>query len=150
MVALMTQLLEVRESDVVLEIGTGSGYQTALLAELAHVVYTIERIESLIRRAETILKSIGYDNIYYKEGDGSEGWEKNAPYDKILVTAAAPVVPGILRNQLADNGKLVIPVGDYKTYQVLNVITRIGSSFVTEQSIGCRFVPLVGKSAFHL
>jgi protein-L-isoaspartate(D-aspartate) O-methyltransferase len=150
MVAFMTQLLEIGESERVLEIGTGSGYQTAILAELGAFVYTVERIDSLITRAERLLKNIGYLNIAFISADGSEGWEKDAPYDKIMVTAAAPLIPEKLKQQLADNGKMVIPIGDYRTYQVLNVITRIGRSFSIEESIGCRFVPLVGKDAFQV
>jgi protein-L-isoaspartate(D-aspartate) O-methyltransferase len=150
MVALMTQLLDLRKSDTVLEIGTGSGYQTAVLADLASHVYTMERIDTLCSKAETLLTSIGYENITFVNEDGSEGWEKMAPYDKILVTAAAPVVPESLKLQLRDNGKLVIPVGDYRTYQILKIITRIGNSFRIEDSIGCRFVPLLGKNAFSL
>jgi protein-L-isoaspartate(D-aspartate) O-methyltransferase len=147
-VALMTELLELRASDKVLEIGTGSGYQTAILAELGREVYTVERIESLIKRAEMTLSSLGYTNIFYLNDDGSKGWDKHAPYDKIIVTAAAPNVPENLKKQLADNGKIVIPVGDYKTYQVLYVITRVGNFFDKRESIGCRFVPLVGENAF--
>jgi protein-L-isoaspartate(D-aspartate) O-methyltransferase len=148
MVALMTQLLDLRDTDNVLEVGTGSGYQTAILAELARHIYTIERIDSLLLKAESLLRSLGYTNISFLNEDGSGGWEPNAPYDKIIVTAAAPAIPILLKNQLSDNGKLVIPVGDYKTYQVLKVVTRIGNSFREDESIGCRFVPLVGKNAF--
>jgi len=147
-VALMTELLELRASDKVLEIGTGSGYQTAVLSELSREVYSIERIESLYSRAKLILENSGYTNIIFRNCDGSEGWEEYAPFDKIIVTAAAPQIPEILKKQLADNGKLVIPIGDYKTFQILFVVTRIGNSFETMESINCRFVPLIGKNGF--
>ncbi len=150
MVALMTELLDCSENDKVLEIGTGSGYQTAVLAELSKYVFTIERIEPLLRRAERLLTSIGYTNITFINDDGSGGWEPDAPYDKILVTAAAPQIPEKMKHQLRDNGRLVIPVGDFRSYQVLKVITRIGDSFLTSESISCRFVPLLGKNAFFV
>jgi protein-L-isoaspartate(D-aspartate) O-methyltransferase len=149
-VALMTELLELGESDRVLEIGTGSGYQTAVLAELCLHVYTIDRIPELLVRAKNLLTEIGYTNITFINEDGSDGWAENAPYDKILVTAAAPVIPERLKQQLSDNGKMVVPVGDFRTYQVLKIITRIANSFNIEESIGCRFVPLLGKDAFTL
>ncbi|MBN2532103.1 MAG: protein-L-isoaspartate(D-aspartate) O-methyltransferase [Spirochaetales bacterium] len=147
-VALMTDLLQIRETNRILEIGTGSGYQTALLAELAEEVYTIERIPELLKRAKMILNSLGYVNIYFREGDGTVGWSDEGLFHRIIVTAAAPFIPEELKNQLADNGILVIPVGDYHSYQVLKVIQRTGTRFETRESIGCRFVPLIGKYAF--
>jgi protein-L-isoaspartate(D-aspartate) O-methyltransferase len=147
-VALMTQLLNVNPADKVLEIGTGSGYQTAILAELAQEVYTIERVPALLKRAAMVLSSLGYHNIHTRISDGSEGWEEKAPFQRIIVTAAAPSVPEKLKKQLTDNGKMVVPVGDYRTYQVLMVINRIGNSFEIKENIGCRFVPLIGKYAF--
>ncbi|MBN2441138.1 MAG: protein-L-isoaspartate(D-aspartate) O-methyltransferase [Spirochaetales bacterium] len=147
-VALMTDLLSIQKNDKVLEIGTGSGYQTAVLAELSEKVYTIERIHELSKHAQLILNGLGYDNIYFIEGDGSIGYPEQGPFDKIIVTAAAPIVPEELKNQLSDNGILVIPVGDYRSYQVINVIRRIGTLFEVKESIGCRFVPLIGKYAF--
>jgi protein-L-isoaspartate(D-aspartate) O-methyltransferase len=148
-VALMTDLLDVHSTSKVLEIGTGSGYQTAVLAELSEHVYTIERIPELSRRAKMILDTIGFENIHFREGDGTVGWKDESPFDRIIVTAAAPFVPEKLKNQLADNGILVVPVGDYRSYQVLKVIRRTGSFFEENESIGCRFVPLIGKDAFN-
>ena len=148
-VALMTDLLDLQSTNKVLEIGTGSGYQTAILAELAECVYTIERIPELSRRATMILENSGFKNINFREGDGTVGWKSESPFDRIIVTAAAPVIPGELKKQLADNGILVIPVGDYRSYQVLKIIRRIGSFFEEKESIGCRFVPLIGKDAFN-
>lgn len=147
-VALMTELLQIQDNNRILEIGTGSGYQTAVLAELAEEVYTIERIPELLKRAKMILKGLGYANIFFREGDGTIGWTEESPFDRIIVTAAAPFIPEGFKNQLADNGILVVPVGDYRSYQVLKVIQRTGNTFETRESIGCRFVPLIGKYAF--
>lgn len=147
-VALMTELLQLEEHNRVLEIGTGSGYQTAVLAELAEQVYTIERISDLSKRAKMILKNLGYINIFFREGDGTIGWPEEGPYHRIIVTAAAPFIPEELKNQLDNDGILVVPVGDYRSYQVLKVIQRTGTTFETRESIGCRFVPLIGKYAF--
>jgi len=148
MVAFMTEQLGLRGCEKVLEIGTGSGYQTAVLAELAEQIYTIERIPYLLDRSKEILKKLGYSNIEFKVADGSDGWVEEEPFDGILVTAAVPSIPDSLKVQLADNGTLVIPVGDYKTYQLLTVVKRIGKRFETRESIGCRFVPLIGKIGF--
>jgi len=149
MVALMTEELQLRGEERVLEIGTGSGYQTALLAELVQVVYTVELIPSLIKRARKVLDELGYTNVVYRIGDGSEGWDKHSPYDRILVAAAAATIPQHLTAQLADNGILVIPVGDSRHYQTLVVIRRTGSRFDTRESIGCRFVPLVRPNSAY-
>ncbi len=148
-VALMTDLLSIQKNNKILEIGTGSGYQTAVLAELSDKVYTIERIHELSKHAKTILDGMGYKNIYFLEGDGTIGYSEQGPFDRIIVTAAAPLIPEELKHQLADNGILVIPVGDYRTYQVIKVIRRIGTLFEVKESIGCRFVPLIGKYAFE-
>jgi protein-L-isoaspartate(D-aspartate) O-methyltransferase len=142
-VAYMTQALNLRGDERVLEIGTGSGYQTAVLAELCKQVYTVEIVETLLKQAKRLLDAFGYTNIEYKTGDGSKGWADQAPFDRIIVTAAAETIPAALKKQLNDNGILVIPVGDYKRYQDLLVIRKIGTSFQTEESIGCRFVPLI-------
>ena len=149
-VAFMTMLLKLQKEDRVLEIGTGSGYQTAILAELVQKVYTIERIPDLSKRAKRVLDKIGYKNILYRDSDGTVGWEEEAPFDKIIITAAAPEVPVKLKYQLSDNGVMVVPVGDYKTYQILHIISRKGNTFETKESIGCRFVPLIGKNAFKM
>jgi protein-L-isoaspartate(D-aspartate) O-methyltransferase len=142
-VAYMTQALHLRGDERVLEIGTGSGYQTAILAELCKEVYTVEIIEVLLKQARRLLDALGYSNIRFLHADGSIGWREFAPYDRIIVTAAAPVMPAAIKMQLKDNGIMVIPVGDYKKYQDLLVVRKIGNRFQTEESIGCRFVPLV-------
>ncbi len=146
MVALMTQELELRGNERVLEIGTGSGYQTAILAELAKEVYTIERIPALMKRAQLLLKKLGYKNIYFRTGDGVVGWKRYAPYDRILVAAAAPSIPYPYKEQLADNGILVIPIGGVKNYQTLIIIRRVENLFESRESVGCRFVPLVDEA----
>ena len=150
-VALMMQILELKESDKVLEIGTGSGYQTALLAEIVKEVYTVERISSLIQRAEDLLNNLGYKNIFYKFGDGTLGWkDRNSElnsFDKIIVTAAAPDIPVSLTSQLAMNGKLIIPTGN-RTLQQLVVITRTKDGYIHTNEGGCTFVPLIGDEGW--
>jgi protein-L-isoaspartate(D-aspartate) O-methyltransferase len=143
MVAVMTQELRLRGGERVLEIGTGSGYQTAILAELAGEVYTVERIPALLKRAKARLDRLGYANIRYRIGDGSLGWPEQAPFDRILVAAAAEEVPPPLKVQVADNGILVLPLGEVFSYQVLMILRRRGRHFESRESIGCRFVPLV-------
>jgi protein-L-isoaspartate(D-aspartate) O-methyltransferase len=145
MVALMSEEMRLRGTERVLEIGTGSGYQTAILAELSAEVYTVELIPELLERSQELLDEIGYRNISYRCADGSLGWPEYAPYDRVLVAAAAASVPRPLTSQLADNGILVIPVGDSRHYQTLSIVRRVGKRFETRESIGCRFVPLVGK-----
>jgi len=147
MVALMTQELRLRAGMRVLEIGTGSGYQTAILAEMGGRVYTIERLEPLLTRARHALESLGHENIQFRLGDGSLGWPEQAPFDRIIVTAGAPRVPPALQEQLADQGVLVIPVG-HSLSQELRVITRNGDRFESRDAGGCVFVPLVGKDAW--
>lgn len=144
MVALMTEAAAPRPTDKVLEIGTGSGYQTAILASLCKWVYTVERIRSLALKARKVLDQLRLHNVSIKIGDGSEGWEENAPYDAIIVTAGAPDVPKPLKDQLADGGRLIIPVGD-RFSQTLYKIVRRGDEFIQEDLGGCRFVDLVGK-----
>ena len=150
-VALMMQILELKESDKVLEIGTGSGYQTALLAEIVNKVYTVERIGSLIDGAEKLLNNLGYENIYYKFGDGTLGWKDGEPkqnmFDKIIVAAGAPDIPVSLTRQLAMNGKLVIPTGD-RTLQQLVVITKTEDGYIHTNEGGCTFVPLIGDEGW--
>jgi protein-L-isoaspartate(D-aspartate) O-methyltransferase len=145
MVALMSEEMRLRGTERVLEIGTGSGYQTAILAELAAEVYTVELIPELLERSQELLDEIGYKNISYRCADGSLGWSEYEPYDRILVAAAAASVPRPLTSQLADNGILVIPVGDSRHYQTLSIVRRVGKRLETRESIGCRFVPLVGN-----
>ena len=147
-VAYMTSQLALRGEEKVLEIGTGSGYQTAILSQLCHSVCTVERIPYLLKRANRVLAQQGRTNIEYRIGDGSEGWLERAPFDGILVAAAVPRIPDALKGQLADNGRLVTPVGNYKTYQMLTIVERIGQRFETRQTIGCRFVPCIGKKGF--
>lgn len=144
MVALMTERLGLKKTDKVLEIGTGSGYQAAILAELADAVYSIERFFDLSEKAESILKDLGYDNIKLKVGDGTLGWEEFAPYDGIIVTCGAPSVPEPLKEQLNENGRLVIPLGG-KFSQGLVLVRKQKESFTEEDICGCVFVPLIGK-----
>ena len=151
-VALMMQILELKEDDKVLEIGTGSGYQTALLAEIVKEVYTVERINSLIQKAENLLNDLGYKNIFYKFGDGTLGWKDGNPvqnkFDKIIVAAAAPDIPESLTSQLAMEGKLIIPTGN-RTFQQLVVVTRTEDGYIHTNEGGCTFVPLIGDEGWQ-
>ena len=146
MIAIMLQYLELQPEDIVLEIGTGSGYQTALLAELAKEVCTVERLESLSLKAQELLKSLGYKNIYFRIGDGTQGWQKAYPpykeFNKIIVSAAAKEIPPKLKEQLADQGIMVIPVGT-GYYQTLHKMVRDKDRFIITKHGGCAFVPLV-------
>jgi protein-L-isoaspartate(D-aspartate) O-methyltransferase len=144
MVALMTALLALRPTDRVLEIGTGSGYQTAVLAALAHSILSIERHPPLAASAAQRLQSLGYNNITIRCADGTRGAEDADPFDAILVTAGGPEVPPLLQQQLAEGGRLVCPIGD-RTLQTLVRITRHGNRFETTRTIQCTFVPLVGE-----
>ncbi len=143
-VALMTEILEPREADRVLEIGMGSGYQAAILAELVAQVFTIDRMAPLVSSARQVLESLGYRNIKTQLGDGTEGWPEEGPFDGIMVTAAAPQVPRPLTEQLALGGRLVIPVGD-RYSQTLTLVRKIKDGLKYEYHGGCRFVPLIGK-----
>ena len=144
MVALMTECLGLGGKEKVLEIGTGSGYQAAVLAELATEIYTIERVEKLRNRAGEILKACGYTNIQLKVGDGSKGWPEFSPYDGIIVTAGSPDIPRPLTEQLAEGGRLVIPVGGCYS-QDLVIMEKKGGELKRKDVCGCVFVPLVGK-----
>ncbi len=144
-VALMTEALELAGSEKVLEVGAGSGYQAAILAELAKEVYTIERLPSLAHHAEKILKKLGYKNVQVIVGDGTKGWKPQAPYEAIIVTAGAPQVPGPLVEQLALGGRLVIPVGDYYSQNLTRIRRTPQGDLKTEYLGGCRFVKLVGE-----
>lgn len=148
MVAIMTELLELKGDERVLEIGTGSGYQAAILAELAKEVFTIERIPELAQRAEKTLQELGYSNVKVVVGDGSKGLPEYAPYDAIIVTAAAPKPPQPLLEQLKDRGRLVIPVGTRRLQDLLR-ITKIGNEFKTENFGPCLFVPLIGEAGWR-
>ena len=142
-VALMTEALELTGTEMTLEIGTGSGYQTAILAELSKKVHTIERIRPLMIKARTVLAKLGYNNILFKAFDGTMGWKEYEPYDAIIVTAGAPKIPQPLLGQLADGGRLVIPVGN-KFSQELIKATKKKENIIRENLGGCRFVDLVG------
>jgi protein-L-isoaspartate(D-aspartate) O-methyltransferase len=144
MVAWMTELLEVEENDRVLEIGTGSGYQAAILCELAREVFSIEKYSSLSRQAGERLRDLGYTNISIRVGDGTLGWPEEAPFDGIMVTAGAPSIPQPLLEQLAEGGRLVIPVGS-SGMQMLHLVRRRGNEYQTSEEGTCVFVPLVGK-----
>ncbi len=143
-VALMTQALELSGEERVLEIGTGSGYQTAILAELSGEVFTIEIRESLLEKSKKILEFLGYKNIHFKLGDGSKGWEEFASYDRIIVTASAPEVPIPLWEQLKEDGIIVIPIGS-REYQNLYKITKKLDKKLIENLGGVVFVPLIGE-----
>lgn len=149
MVALMTQELNAKPTDVVLEIGTGSGYQAAILSRLVSKVYSIERHQRLACLAYATLRKVGYHNVTVISGDGSRGLPDEAPFDGIIVTAAAPEVPQILLDQLAEGGRLVIPVGD-KKLQVCKLITKRDGRFETQNVTGCVFVPLVGRFGWEI
>ncbi len=138
------QVLALRGTERVLEVGTGSGYQTALLARVAEQVFTIERIPALLERAREILQQMGVRNVSYLLGDGSVGWRDYAPYDAILVGAAAPDVPRPLVEQLADGGRMLIPLGD-REEQVLALVTRRGDDVERQELAPVRFVPLLGS-----
>ena len=148
MVALMTQCLELKGDESILEIGTGSGYQAAVLADLVGKVYTVERLESLYLNARANFSRLGFNNIWTMLGDGTLGWPENAPYDGILVTAGAPRVPPALLDQLAIGGRLVIPVGGQGT-QVLKIITKTEKGTEERTSTPCRFVKLIGKKGWE-
>jgi protein-L-isoaspartate(D-aspartate) O-methyltransferase len=147
MVGLMTQELCVEPHHRVLEIGTGSGYQTAVLSALCAEVFTIERVPVLAERAGRALAALGHSNVRTRVGDGTEGWPEAAPFDRILVTAAAPRVPAALEEQLREGGRLLVPVGP-RDRQVLTAIDRTHDGWVRSESIGCVFVPLIGREGW--
>lgn len=147
MVALMTDLLNLSGEDKVLEIGTGSGYQAAILAELGKEVYTVERHRLLAERAERILKELNYQNVKVLVGDGTNGWKEFSPYQKIIVTASAPDVPQPLFEQLDEMGKLVIPTGG-RWSQDLALIEKRKGNMIRKSICGCVFVPLIGKYGY--
>ncbi len=143
-VAYMTQALGLEKSDRVLEIGTGSGYQAAVLAEIVDSVFTIEIIESLAERAESTLAALGYTNVFVRSGDGYRGWPEHAPYDGIIVTAAPDHVPQPLVDQLAPGGRMVIPIG-IESQEIL-IIERTPEGVVTDTTLPVRFVPMTGEA----
>ncbi len=148
-VALMTEILDVKADHTILEIGTGSGYQTAILAELGREVYTIERIKALHTQAEERLTALGYKNIHYKLDDGTIGWKEHAPFDRIIVTAAAPEIPERLFSQLQVEGRMVIPVGGKIRQDLQLVIKRSNGDRKIINHGGCLFVPLIGKEGWQ-
>jgi protein-L-isoaspartate(D-aspartate) O-methyltransferase len=146
-VALMTQALALQVTDKVLEIGTGSGYQTAILAELAARVYSIERVKSLALKARERLDRLGYRNVAVRNSDGTYGWEEAAPFDAILVAAGSPAIPSMLVEQLREGGRLVIPVGD-RNAQVLQLGVKQRGLLVLSCLTDCTFVPFIGAFAW--
>lgn len=147
MVGLMTQCLGLKGNEKILEIGTGSGYQAAILASIVKEVYSVERIEPLAETARRILKGLGYNNVKTKVGDGTLGWKEYAPYDGIIVTAGAPKIPDTYIDQLNIGGRLVIPTGEMFS-QVLAVVEKKATGIETSNVCGCVFVPLVGKEGW--
>ena len=146
-VALMTQLLELKGDEKVLEIGTGSGYQAAVLAEIVEEIYTVEIYESLSKKSEKLLTDLGYQNIKFKVGDGYHGWEEHAPYDAIIVTCAPDHVPPSLLQQIKDDGgRIVIPVGGIWMVQTLMKIEKTEGQIKSKGIPGVRFVPMIGHS----
>ncbi|MBI2485613.1 MAG: protein-L-isoaspartate(D-aspartate) O-methyltransferase [Deltaproteobacteria bacterium] len=143
-VALMTELLKLKEGEKVLEVGTGSGYQAAILAEMGCEVFTIEILEALVEKAKQVLESLGYQKIHYKIGDGYSGWPEHAPYDAIIVTAAPDHIPQPLIEQLKVNGRMVIPVGDQ--YQELILIKKREKRVEMKTVTPVRFVPMTGEA----
>ncbi len=147
-VATMLEVLELKKQDRVLEIGTGSGYQTAVLAELVHHVYSMERLSPLLLKARNVLKNLAYKNITLKLGDGSRGWLERAPFDAMVISAASPQIPHPYLEQLAEGGRLVVPVGDEDAQQL--VLLRKKSGRIERKILsGCRFVKLKGKYGFQ-
>lgn len=148
MVAAMSAALELKGHERILEIGTGSGYQSAILSLLAKRIYSIERISLLAGRARKVLDQLGMSNVNIKVGDGTIGWKDQAPFDGILVAAGAPDIPTEYLQQLEVGGKLVLPVGD-RSQQILMRVTRLeNGKFKREQLMGCRFVPLIGEQGW--
>lgn len=150
MVALMVEALALRGGEMVLEIGAGSGYAAAVLSEIARAVFTIERIGQLAESAAANLAAAGCENVQVRHADGTQGWEYNAPFDAILVSAGAPGIPKTLMRQLAVGGRMVIPIGRNQKTQALMLITRVGEDeFEQEDIAGVRFVPLIGKEGWE-
>ena len=147
-VALMTALLELQGTEKVLEVGTGSGYQTAVLAGIARRVCSIERLPRLAQRARALLEGLGISNVWIRVGSGTLGWPDEAPFDRILVTAGGPTVPPPLFEQLAPGGRMVLPLGDMES-QTLTVVENVGGTMKLTSHGDCKFVRLVGKYAWE-
>ena len=145
-VALMTQMLDLKSSDRVLEIGTGCGYQAAVLARLADKVYTIEIVEDLAASARKLLDELGYKNVFVKAGDGFDGWPEKAPFDKIILTCAPGDFPPALIDQLAEGGRIIAPLGPHGFAQYLVLGTRQGGKLESKKMLPVRFVPMTGKA----
>ena len=145
-VAYMTEALGVHATDKVLEIGTGSGYQTAVLASLAREVWTIEIVPELARSASALLREVGFTNVHVREGDGHGGWPESAPFDRIMVTAAPVEIPGDVIEQLAPGGRLVIPVGPQGAPQWITIVEKTGNGLREERTIPVQFVPLTRET----
>ena len=148
MVALMTEMMELAGNETVLEIGTGSGYQAAVLSCLARRVCTIERIPSLAAKARRLFDTLGLTNIAMKIDDGTVGWAAEAPFDAIIVTAGAPDIPEALVSQLAAGGRLIIPVGDQTDQELVRLVKNEDGTLSQEKSVACRFVRLIGKDGW--
>lgn len=146
-VALMTECLGLTGKEKVLEIGTGSGYQTAILAELAGEVYSIERFAALAENAEKTLRELGYLNVRIKVDDGTLGWKEEAPFERIIITAASPRIPLPIEEQLKESGKLILPLGE-SLVQTLTLVEKKEGRLASSNICGCVFVPLVGKYAW--
>ncbi len=144
-VGLMTQTVDPKPGDRALEVGTGSGYQAAVLGELVQEVYTIEIILDLAERASKTLSELGYDNVEVRQGDGYQGWPEKAPFDIILVTAAPEIIPQPLIDQLAEGGRLVVPVGPQGEIQTLTLVTKEKGEVQRTHLTGVRFVPMTGE-----
>tara|TARA_B100000963_G_scaffold92125_1_gene79257 strand:- start:1677 stop:2321 length:645 start_codon:yes stop_codon:yes gene_type:complete len=142
-VAHMTQILQINKRMRVLEIGTGSGYQSCVLSKLSRFVYTIERHSTLLKKAKSLLQSLSINNVFFKHADGGLGWSEQAPFDRIIVTASAPEIPKKLLSQLVNDGIMVIPVGEDNDNQVLKKIIKKGDSFIVKNIMNVRFVPLL-------
>ena len=142
-VAHMTQTLDINKKMRVLEIGTGSGYQSLVLSKLSRFVYTIERHNILLKKAKNLLQSLEINNVFFKHADGGLGWSDQAPFDRIIVTASAPEIPTNLLTQLVDDGVMVIPIGEDNDHQVLKKIIKKGDSFIVKNIMNVRFVPLL-------
>lgn len=147
-VALMTKTLDPASGDSVLEIGTGSGFQTAILASLSEEVYTVERKGALLEEAKEVHEKLGLDNIRYREGDGTKGWERFSPFDGILGTGSVPEVPGPFIDQLDDGGRMVLPVGG-RRQQRLTLLKRTNGEITRQKSTYCSFLPLIGENGWN-
>jgi protein-L-isoaspartate(D-aspartate) O-methyltransferase len=148
-VALMTQWISLKPGEKILEIGTGSGYQAAVLAELGATVFTIEIRPTLAQRASSLLKRLGYNRVSVKTGDGYFGWKENAPFDAVIITCAANHIPSPLIEQLKEGGRLIIPLGETTFHQTLTLVTKVKGDLKVRQITGVRFVPMTGEAERH-